>query len=57
MSIVEDLTKANFTLLQECKQIFDKKNVWTSFGVVKVKKNDKICNVKNMSDLQNLGRQ
>lgn len=55
-SIVEDLTSTNYKLLQECKKIFDNKNVWTSYGVIKIKKNDKIFSVKNVMDLQKLGK-
>ncbi|KAI5699849.1 hypothetical protein M8J76_012580 [Diaphorina citri] len=54
ISITEDLTKKNYTLLKECQQNYDKKYIWTKYGIVKMNVNGKIMNVRTRKDLEDI---
>lgn len=54
VSVTEDLTSKNYHLLKECQNHFDKKFLWTKYGMVKLNLNGKIYNVRTMKDVENL---
>ncbi|XP_008487928.1 uncharacterized protein LOC103524675 isoform X1 [Diaphorina citri] len=54
ISITEDLTKKKYQLLKECQKHFEKRSLWTKYGVVKLHLNGKVHNIKNMKALEDL---
>lgn len=56
VSVTEDLTSKNYHLLKECQNHFDKKFLWTKYGMVKLNLNGKIYNVRTMKDVENLNK-
>lgn len=56
ISITEDMTRDNYRLLKQCQNEFDKKNIWTVNGVIRIKVKDVIYKVKCVDDLNALVR-
>uniref|UniRef100_A0A8D9AKF1 Uncharacterized protein n=1 Tax=Cacopsylla melanoneura TaxID=428564 RepID=A0A8D9AKF1_9HEMI len=54
ISITEDLTRENYKLLKHAQQEFDKKNIWTINGAIRIKIKDVIYKVKNVDDLNEM---
>lgn len=54
LSVAEDLTKGRYNLYRKACVEFGTRNTWTLDGVIKVKRDGKVCAVKNMSDFERL---
>ncbi|KAL1449425.1 hypothetical protein WDU94_001934 [Cyamophila willieti] len=55
--ITESLTKENFKILNEAKQIYSMNNVWTNDGRILIKDGARIHTVTSSKELQNLSVQ
>ncbi|KAI5727284.1 hypothetical protein M8J77_000147 [Diaphorina citri] len=54
VNVAEDLTVDNYKLMRKCKELYNKKNVWTHYGAIKILHAGKITTIQNMQELEAL---